>query len=84
MAEFKINSKMNLGLSTHCKRCVCVCVRVHSYHMNSSSIPNSKGEKNVRTLAALPTGGSAFCGALEDGMGEVLVSGEPMRKHNSP
>lgn len=45
-------------------------------HMKSSSIPNSKGEKNVRSPAALPTGGSAFCGALEDGMGEVLVSVE--------
>ena len=44
--------------------------------MNSSSIPNNKGEKNARTLAALPTGGSAFWGALEDGMGEVLVSVE--------
>lgn len=62
--------------------CVCVCVFAH--HMNSSSIPNSKGEKNVRSLAALPTGGSAFCGALEDGMGEVLVSGKTIRKHNKP
>lgn len=30
----------------------------------------------MRSLAALPTGGSAFCGALEDGMGEVFVSVE--------
>lgn len=42
--------------------------------MNRGSIPNSRGEKNVRTLAALPTGGSAFCGALEEGMGDVFVS----------
>lgn len=28
----------------------------------------------MRTLAALPTGGSAFCGALEEGMGDVFVS----------
>lgn len=63
-------------------RGACVCVFAH--HMNSSSIPNSKGEKNVRSLAALPTGGSAFCGALEDGMGEVLVSGKTIRKHNKP
>ena len=42
--------------------------------MNSGSIPNSRGEKNVRNLAALPTGGSAFCGALEEGMGDVFVS----------
>lgn len=42
--------------------------------MNSGSIPNSRGEKKVRTPAALPTGGSAFCGALEEGMGDVSVS----------
>ncbi|KAF0031099.1 hypothetical protein F2P81_015654 [Scophthalmus maximus] len=29
--------------------------------MNSSNIPNSNGEKKVKTRAALPTGGSAFC-----------------------
>lgn len=44
------------------------------HHMTNSIIPNNKGEKNVTTLAALPTGGSPFCGALEDGMGEVFVS----------
>lgn len=64
-------------------RLITKCVRVFAHHMNSSSIPNSRGEKNVRSLAALPTGGSAFCGALEDGMGEVLVSGK-RRKHNKP
>lgn len=50
--------------------------------MNSNSIPKSKGEKNVKTLAALPTGGSAFCGALEDGMGEVLVSVKEKKKNS--
>lgn len=55
-----------------------VCAFAH--HMQSSSIPNSKGEKKVRSLAALPTGRSAFCGALEDGMGEVLVSAKTIRK----
>lgn len=59
-----------------------LCTCVFSYHMKSSSISNSKGEKNVRSLAALPTGGSAICGALEDGMGEVLVSAKQIRKHN--
>lgn len=66
-------------------RLITKCACVFAHHMNSSSIPNSRGEKNVRSLAALPTGGSAFCGALEDGMGEVLVSGKTIRrKHNKP
>lgn len=54
--------------------CVCVCARACTHHISSSSIPTSRGEKNVRSRAARPTGGSAFCGALEDGMGDVLVS----------
>lgn len=56
---------------------VCVYPGVVAHHISSSSsIPNSKREKNVMTVAAPPTGGSAFCGALEHGMGEVLVSVE--------
>lgn len=51
--------------------------------MNRGSIPNSRGEKNVRTLAALPTGGSAFCGALEEGMGDVFVSVTQTNKQTS-
>lgn len=43
------------------------------HHMSSGSIPSSSGEKSVSTLAARPTGGSAFCGALDDGTEEGLV-----------
>lgn len=35
----------------------------------------------MTALAALPTGGWAFCGALEDGMGEVFVSAEKRVKN---
>lgn len=45
-----------------------------TYHMSSSISPNSKGEKIAMTLAALSTGTWPFCGALDDGMGEVFVS----------
>lgn len=45
-----------------------------TYHMSSSMSPNSKGEKTATTLAALSTGTWPFCGALDDGMGEVFVS----------
>lgn len=73
----------------------CAYVRAHSlarslarpssgwlaHHISSSSIPTSRGEKRVRRRAARPTAGSAFCGALDEGMGDVLQSDTTHNTH---
>lgn len=67
MAELKLKLKVK-ALSGG----VCLCVVAH--HMSSSRSPNSNGEKSETTLTALSTGTWPFCGALDEGMGEVFVS----------